>query len=58
MMMTKQEKIKNSVIIGTGVAQKLFVSIGDEVELLTQIKLKNRNNKLYPFKKKYIVSGI
>tara|TARA_B100001750_G_C15503426_1_gene598744 strand:+ start:1063 stop:2313 length:1251 start_codon:yes stop_codon:yes gene_type:complete len=52
------KKIKNSVIIGTGVAQKLFVSIGDEVELLTQIKLKNRNNKLYPFKKKYIVSGI
>ena len=40
------KKIKNSVIIGTGVAQKLFVSIGDEVELLTLIKLKNINIKL------------
>ena len=35
----------------------MFVSIGDEVELLTQIKI-NNNQKLYPFKKKYVVSGI
>ena len=51
------EKQPSSIIIGSGVAQKLFVSIGDEVELLTQIKI-NNNQKLHPFKKKYIVSGI
>ena len=51
------EQKPSSIIIGSGVAQKLFVSIGDEVELLTQIKI-NNNQKLYPFKKKYVVSGI
>ncbi|MEC9206263.1 MAG: lipoprotein-releasing ABC transporter permease subunit [Pseudomonadota bacterium] len=49
------ERIKNSIIIGSGVAQKLFVSIGDEVELLTQIQ---SENSLRPYKSKFIVSGI
>ena len=50
-------KFNNSIIIGSGVAQKLLISIGDEVELLTQIRIKD-NQELYPYKIKYIVSGI
>ena len=48
---------ENSIILGSGVAQKLFVSIGDEVELLTQINLEKKK-QLFPYKNKYIVSGI
>ncbi len=51
------KKFNNSIIIGSGVAQKLLVSIGDELELLTQIRIKD-SQELYPYKIKYIVSGI
>ena len=50
-------KFNNSIIIGSGVAQKLLISIGDEVELLTQIRIKD-SQELYLYKTKYIVSGI
>ena len=50
-------KFNNSIIIGSGVAQKLFVSIGDEIELLTQIKI-GSSQKLKPYKTTYIVAGI
>ena len=48
---------KNNIVLGNGVANKLLVRIGDEVEILTQFT-SSESKKPFQFKNKYIVSGI
>ena len=48
---------KNNIVLGNGVANKLLVRIGDEVEILTQFA-SSKSKKPFQFKNKYIVSGI
>ena len=48
---------KNNIVLGSGVANKLLVRIGDEVEILTQFA-SSKSKKPFQFKNKYIVSGI
>ena len=48
---------KNNIVLGNGVANKLLVRIGDEVEILTQFT-SSGSKKPFQFKNKYIVSGV
>ena len=49
--------IKRSIIIGSGVANKLDVNIGDEINLFTQFK-HNSSNKMIQYKENYYIAGI
>ena len=48
---------ENNIVIGSGVASKLAVSIGDEIEIYTHFK-SNNSTKLFPFKQRFIITGI
>jgi lipoprotein-releasing system permease protein len=49
--------IKQSIIIGSGVAYTLNVNVGDEINLFTQFK-HSSTNKMIQFKENYRVAGI
>lgn len=49
--------IKRSIIIGSGVANKLDVNIGDEINLFTQFK-HHSSNKMIQYKENYHIAGI
>ena len=49
--------VKQSIIIGSGVSNKLDVNIGDEINLFTQFK-HSSTNKMIQFKENYYVAGI
>ena len=48
---------EKSIILGNGIANKLNVTIDDEIELYTQIR-HNSYSKVIQFKEKYRVGGI
>ena len=49
--------IKQSIIIGLGVANTLNINVGDEINLFTQFK-HSSTNKMVQFKENYRVAGI
>ena len=50
-------KKEDNILLGSGVASKLNVNIGDSIEIYTHFKSRN-STKLFPFKQKYTVTGI
>ena len=48
---------ENNILLGSGVASKLNINIGDSIEIYTHFKSSN-STKLFPFKQKYTVTGV
>ncbi|MBT3549350.1 MAG: FtsX-like permease family protein [Gammaproteobacteria bacterium] len=48
---------KNNILIGSGIASKLAVNVGDVIEVYAYFK-SNNSTKLFPFKENYFVVGV